>query len=124
MGRGLTGDCGSGECSITLTAFAFTSLLKLVSFIWRITLSYSARSVSACRANSCQPMAVRFSATATPCWSCNALFRLASVPLLCSIALRSIAGCASTASRSLAFASASEALAEIILGCLSLYLSA
>ena len=35
--------------------------------------------------------------------------------------LRRIGRCASTASRSFTFASASEALAAIILGCLSLY---
>ena len=39
VGLGLTGECESGECSITLTAFVFTSFVKLVSLIWRRTLS-------------------------------------------------------------------------------------
>ena len=36
---GLTGTRGRGECSITLTALVFTSLERLVSLIWRSTLS-------------------------------------------------------------------------------------
>ena len=38
-GFGLTGDSGKGECSMTLTAFVFTSFVKFVSLIWRNTLS-------------------------------------------------------------------------------------
>ena len=46
-GFGLTGCDGGGERSITLTALVFTSLVRFVSLIWRRTLSYRARSVSA-----------------------------------------------------------------------------